>query len=406
MSWYAFDAVDDALAATRRFLLPFSFRRWLRLAVVVLFLGSGAGGFNVPTTGFQTGPGGLGGFPTEPGPGPGPGPAPDDPGFPAPGLDPGTTDALVPALFALLAVAVLLALIWTVVSPIVRFVLVDMLRTDEVRIRRWFRKRLGKGLRLLGFRVGLGLLVGVPIVVLGAAFLLLDFGSGVGIAGAALLALLAIPVFVVLGLVLGFTNQFVVPIMIAADAGVLDGWRRFWPVLRRNGWQFLLFLIVRWVLALGVGIAVLVATGVVGSVVVIGAGVVGLLVVGQFGGLAAALASTAGLTALAVVVLIAVGILIVVSLTFGVPVRSFLTSYELSVLGRAAPEFALLPETGDDGSEDDDSSTVGSDTSDGPASTDDGGAGDGNEFVWSNEDDADPADSEGHADDRRNDRPD
>ena len=239
MSWYAFDAVDDALAATRRFLLPFSFRRWLRLAVVVLFLGSGAGGFNVPTTGFQTGPGGLGGFPTEPGPGPGPGPAPDDPGFPAPGLDPGTTDALVPALFALLAVAVLLALIWTVVSPIVRFVLVDMLRTDEVRIRRWFRKRLGKGLRLLGFRVGLGLLVGVPIVVLGAAFLLLDFGSGVGIAGAALLALLAIPVFVVLGLVLGFTNQFVVPIMIAADAGVLDGWRRFWPVLRRNGWQFL-----------------------------------------------------------------------------------------------------------------------------------------------------------------------
>jgi hypothetical protein len=406
MSWYAFDAVDDALAATRRFLLPFSFRRWLRLAVVVLFLGSGAGGFNVPTTGFQTGPGGLGGFPTEPGPGPGPGPAPDDPGFPAPGLDPGTTDALVPALFALLAVAVLLALIWTVVSPIVRFVLVDMLRTDEVRIRRWFRKRLGKGLRLLGFRVGLGLLVGVPIVVLGAAFLLLDFGSGVGIAGAALLALLAIPVFVVLGLVLGFTNQFVVPIMIAADAGVLDGWRRFWPVLRRNGWQFLLFLIVRWVLALGVGIAVLVATGVVGSVVVIGAGVVGLLVVGQFGGLAAALASTAGLTALAVVLLIAVGILIVVSLTFGVPVRSFLTSYELSVLGRAAPEFALLPETGDDGSEDDDSSTVGSDTSDGPASTDDGGAGDGNEFVWSNEDDADPADSEGHADDRRNDRPD
>jgi len=107
-----------------------------------------------------------------------------------------------------------------------------------------------------------------------------------------------------------------------------------------------------------------------------------------------------------VVLLIAVGILIVVSLTFGVPVRSFLTSYELSVLGRAAPEFALLPETGDDGSEDDDSSTVGSDTSDGPASTDDGGAGDGNEFVWSNEDDADPADSEGHADDRRNDRPD
>jgi hypothetical protein len=267
------------------------------------------------------------------------------------------------------------------------------------------------------------LVVVVPAVALGAAFLALDFGTGIGVAGVALLALLAIPVLVVLGLVSGFTNQFVVPIMIAADTGVIAGWSRFWGVLRGNGWQFLLFLVVRWVLALGIGIAVFVVTAVVGLAVLVGAGVVGLLVVGQLGGLEAAVAGTGGLVALALVALVAVGILIVLSLALGVPVRSFLTSYELSVLGRADPAFALLPETGDDGGD-------GTGGGDGPRDVGGGGSpavtrrddadsdgadrdgnevAGGNEFVWPDEDDRDGEDAgddrTGRTDDPRGGRP-
>ena len=39
MTLYALDAIDDAATATRELLWPFDLGRWLRLVVVVFFLG-------------------------------------------------------------------------------------------------------------------------------------------------------------------------------------------------------------------------------------------------------------------------------------------------------------------------------------------------------------------------------
>lgn len=360
MSWYAFDAVDDALSATRRFLLPFSLGRWLRVALVVLFLGSGTAGFNF------TFPGVPGGGGTDPGPAP-TDPAPTDPAptdpvptdpTPATDLDPGTLNAILLAFFGALAVVVLLALVFTVVAPVMRFVLVDMLRTDEVRVRRWFRTRFWKGLRLLGFQIGVTLLAAVPIVVLVGLFVLLDMGTGIGILGVVALGLVALPFFLVLGVFFSFTHQFVVPVMVAADVGVIPGWQRFWPTLRGHPWQFLVYLVTRWVLGLGIGIAVAIVFGILALVIVVAALIVGFLVAGLFGGLEAAAASTPAVALLAVFGLLTVLVLVALGLVVSVPVRSFLTAYELSVLGRAEARFALLPET-DDGDDGDDTETGG-----------------------------------------------
>ncbi|MFC4357535.1 hypothetical protein ACFO0N_06165 [Halobium salinum] len=347
MSWYAFDAVDDALSATRRFLLPFSFGRWARVALVVLFLGSGVGGFTFPGFPGGTGTGPVPTEPTEPTPTE---PVPTDPG---PELDPGTLELLLWVGLALLAVLVAVGLVWTVVAPVMRFVLVDMLRTDEVRVRRWFRTRFWKGMRLLGFQLGVGLLVSLPLFVLGALFLLLDMGTGVGLAGLLVLALVAVPVLLVVGFFLGFTTQFVVPVMVAADVGVVAGWRRFWPTLRGHPWQFLVYVLVRWVLTLGLSIGVAIVVGLLGAIVVVSSLIAGFLVAGAFGGVEAALASTTAVVLLALVALVGFAVLFVLTLAVAVPVRSFLTSYELSVLGRAEPRFALLPETGDEDSDSD-----------------------------------------------------
>lgn len=389
MSWHAFDAVDDALSGTRRFLFPLRLGRWLRLAVVVFFLGGGAGfnpgsAANVPQSISNT-----------PGSGPGPGPGPDPTAawsaLPDPAL-----------LLAGLGGLLLLVLVFGAISSTMRFVLVDMLRTDEVGLRRWFGRRVGKGVRLLGFQLALGLLLAAPVLLGVWLFVFADVAvPSIGVAGVLAALLLLIPYFLLGSLVAGLTNQLVVPVMIADDVGVLAGWRRLWGVLRAQPWQFLLYLLARWVLTLGIGLAVGAAGLLLGGVVLAVGFALGFALIAVFGGLQALTASTAGLVAVAALTLLTFLFLLVVLLPLQIPAQSFLASYDLSVLGRADPRFALLPETGeDDGAGSDRSGRDGgdgdvggiggvgtgsvgtgsgggrSDRSDGPGSTYDGSAGD------------------------------
>ena len=47
MSLHALDDIGDALDATKSLLLPVDPPQWLRLALVVFFIGGGGGGFNM-----------------------------------------------------------------------------------------------------------------------------------------------------------------------------------------------------------------------------------------------------------------------------------------------------------------------------------------------------------------------
>ncbi|MFC4357536.1 hypothetical protein ACFO0N_06170 [Halobium salinum] len=327
MSWHALDAVDDALSSTRRFLRP-SLGRWLRLAVVVFFLGvtssisSVQNLTNVPQT------------------------------QPNPGTTPGVSggpDLLLVAAFA--AGAVLLLLVLGTISSTMKFVLVDMLRTDEIRIRRWFRTRVGKGFRLLLFETVVVVLMAAPIAVGVWALVFADgVAPNVGLAGIALGVLALAPYLFVGGLLLSFTNQLVVPVMVATDGGVLRSWRRLWPTLRGQPRQFLAYLVSRWTIAFGIGVVTF-TVGLVFNAVLFGVGLAAFLALAaSFGGIDAALASTVGIAALVALGLLTLGFFLLVTLPIQVLVHSFLTGYELSVLGRAEPRFALLPETGGGGS--------------------------------------------------------
>lgn len=339
MSWYAFDAVDDALDATRRFLFPFDFRRWLMLAVVVLFVRG------LPTGGLGNLSSSLpGGGP--PGEGPTGGPA-DVPSAPA------IRQQELQLLGAAIVALVVLTVLFAVVSAVMRFVFIDAYRTDEVRVRGPFLDRFWQGIRVLLFQLFLTLLVLLPPAA--AAWFLfagaVDPGTVFGLGLPALLgiALAAVVAFLVVSLVRSFTTQFVVPVMVVTDGKVLPSWRRFWPTLRGNPLQFLLYVVVRWVLGLGVQLGAGLVIGVLGLLVGVAGAAVGYGVVLAVGGPDAVLGSVAGLAALAFVGLITLLALLAVALPVQVLAHAFLTGYELSVLGRATPEFALLPETGDGG---------------------------------------------------------
>lgn len=336
MAWYAVDAIDDALGVTRSFLFPFSWGRWLRLAAIVLFLGGG-NSVNLPSD-----------VPS----------MPRETGTPPTALDPSTARLLVLLVAALVVLGVVLA----VVSAVMRFVFLDALRTDEVRVRRPFRRRFWMGIRFLLFNLVVGLLLVAGVVMLvialtagGVAVLGAidppDLQLGAGVAGAVVLGLVALVLVVGLVAFFHFTRAFVAPTMVATERGVLASWGRFWDVLRAEPWQFAVYLVVRLLLNIAVAIAAGIVTAVAGGVVVIGGLVVGLAIVLAFGGLSAATQSTAGLVAIGVVAALTLAVLLVlVILPVRIVVQTFLTGYELAVLGDADTDLAILADFGlDDG---------------------------------------------------------
>ncbi len=325
MVLYAIDDLDDALDATRAFLLPFDLRRWLRLAVLAFFVAGGTGGFSAP-------PGGGYQFDGDARPG-GPmfGDVPVEQGqeFVA------TNVAL---LVGLVALALLLALLFAWLSATFEFALLDTLRTGEVRVRDGLRRFAGKGTRLFAFRLVLGIVAAAVVAgTLVAAIAPLAAGRE-GLTVLTVLALL--PVLLVIALafavVNAFTTAFVAPIMLLEDRGVLSGWRRLWPVVRRDWKQFLAYAAVGFVLTIAVGILVGLAVGaifvvfaipfvVVFGAVYLGVGPLGLVVVGVVGAI--------------------LGLLFLVALALvQVPVQSYLRYWALLVLGDVEDELDLVPE--------------------------------------------------------------
>lgn len=322
MPWYAVAAVDDAIDATRGFLFPFSLVRWVKLAVVVLFMGQGfsAGGLpDVPADRQQL---------------------PSDPAAPLPAELPLSRDALI----ALAVGAVVLALLLSVVALAVRFVFYDALRTNDVVLWEPFKRRLGQALRLFGFQLLLSLAVAGPIALIALA------AARAGVDPAALnpaiwvlAGLVLAVVLLALAVALRFTQEFVLPVMTLFDEGPVDAWRRFWPTLREEWVQYLAYVVVHAFLALGISIAQGLVVLLLGGIVLALGGLAGLVVVGALGGFQAAIASTAGVAALAALALAVVATLFVVLLPIRILATTYLTTYELCVLGGTNPAFMLLP---------------------------------------------------------------
>lgn len=321
MVLYALEDVDDALALTRRFLTPVDRTRWLKLALIVSFVGGP--GANVNTFQYSFG-GDGGGFQAPPG------------GVP---FDPGVGFWTVVA--AVVLVALLVGLAFLLVGSIMEFVLVESLRNEEVAIRQYWGRRWRQGVRLLGFRVVIGLLVLGSVLLLAAPFLLAAFGDGVDPAAWLALLVVLVPLFVVLsivvGLVNGFTTVFVVPVMVLEDGGVLDGWRRLWPTVTDQWTQYAAYAVAGFVLSI------------VGGFVVAMAVFLGALVLLIPFGLLAAIAFLALLAvepvgiALFVVLAVLFGLAIVAVAALAlVPVQTYLRYYALLVLGDVDPDLDLV----------------------------------------------------------------
>ena len=327
MSWNAIDALDDARWATQSLLLPFDAGRWLRLAVIAFFVAGGGGGA-----------GGGGNASTSVNPGSGPGPGPITGGELPFGVTPRTAFLIAGVVVAAL---LLVGLLWAFVGAVMEFVLIEGLRTRDVRVRGPFRGFLRQGLGLFLFRVVVVVLVlaafAVPVVLILLAANAVPLGALLLVPlllAAALLGLLA-------AVVLRLTTDFAVPTMLAEDRGVVSAWRRLLPLLRAEWKEVGAYLVVRLI----AGIAAAIATGLVVTLIAIVVAIPFVIVaVAVFFGLGGSVATLGGVgvALLAVVGLLFLLSVLAVGAVVQVPVVTYFRYYALFFLGATDERLDLV----------------------------------------------------------------
>ena len=337
MSLSAVSSAGDAIDLTREFMTPFSPGRILKLSVVV-FLLSGGGislSANVP-----------------------PIPPTLDPTYSGPTAEDATveelfaeaevTDAglgaipeeLLVALLIAAAVLGLLAIAFAAIASIAEFVFIESLRSGDVTIRKYTSRRWKQGLSLLVFRIALGVL-STAFVLLTALFVL-ELGVVDSLTRALVYAGTAGALVVLtMTVISSLTTYFVVPAMIQEDRGILSGWKRVWTALRSQPVEFVVFVIVQYVLGL-------VLAAVVATVLVFSGGLIALALAVVFGTIiivgGLGVTSGAGLALVGAAVLIGLTLLAIIAAVLQVPVQSYLRYYALLVLGDVDDRLDLVPD--------------------------------------------------------------
>ncbi|MDS0260880.1 hypothetical protein NDI56_15855 [Haloarcula sp. S1CR25-12] len=342
MPLHAIDDIGDAIDATKSFLLPFAAKTWLKLAVVVFFIGGGGGGFN----GLQN----VGNFGGQD--------QPADGGQSFPDGAPTTVDGVLAEfgteLFVIIGLALSLVLVFALLSNLMEFVFVQSLVSREVHVRRYLRENVGNGLRLLVFRLALTALSLLLVVGFLYTVFVTAFGGNVDnitVEGVFAILPLAIVFFLVVGLfqglATGFTNMFVIPMMLTSDRGVLASWKRLLGSMRRNVKQYLAYLAFSVVLAIGVGIIASIL-GFVATVLVAIPFVLVAAVCWFFSHWVGLAGGTLVLALFAVMVVLFVLMLLLVTSLIQVPLQAFLRYYAMLVLGDIDEPLDPLPEVRSD----------------------------------------------------------
>ncbi len=322
----AVDDLSDAIDVTRDLLVPVRPWLWIKLAIVVLFVaGAGLGSVVPADPGVLTGPDEP--LPQEP---------TDEEFVTEPALEELPIEELVVIGLIIAVVLVGLWLVFRLLSAIAEFVFIESLRSGDVHIRRYSRANLGRGLRLFVFRLGVAFLAALPVFgLLAAVFVTGD--SPEAVLGSLLsIGLLGLVLGIIYGIVMRFTSEFVAPIMLLESRGVVSAWRRFFPTLAGNTGEYVVYVLLVWILQLVLNLAAGLMTLVGVLLVVIPFGILVLVLVIFLAEIGLILALPIGLVAL-------VAVLLIIGLV-QMPIRTYFQYYALLILGDTNPDLDLIPE--------------------------------------------------------------
>lgn len=257
MGWYGIEAVDAAIKRTKKALIePFDFWKWIKLGVIVFFIGGGGTGisnFNFPSS-YQR--------------------QYEDRGAKMP-----STEEVLNQIsrfwhqyqtYILIAIAIIIfiILLFTLISSIMEFVFVDSLVTNHVAIRAYFRKYLHPGFNL--FIIQTILLIGfLSLFILAMIPILRRLLSGTVTPGLILSSILwFLGVVLILAVLNGVIRSFIslaIPVAMYQGVGITAAIKKVFGRFREDWRQ----VAVYWVVRVIMGIAAVIIVGIVALILFI-----------------------------------------------------------------------------------------------------------------------------------------
>lgn len=267
MSLYALENLDEAMEETKDLLLPFDLMTWTKIAIIAL-LASGVSIPNLPVGAPSGGPGDQvytpdSNFENTPDIASGLG------DVSMTGLSTaGVTDAVA---VAILALGVLFAGFFLYVSSVFQFIYFQTVLDKKPSIVENIRKHAYRGLRYLGFQIGIVILALAALVVPAALWGTSQFTALV------VLLVFWIPFVLVLALIMGLVHDLVLLRMIEEKEGLIEAWKNVWPDIKTEWRQVIAFLFIKLFLGMAIGVALLMIVLAVAIALLIPFGIAGII---------------------------------------------------------------------------------------------------------------------------------
>lgn len=332
--WWAFKPITTAFEKTKKLLLePFNAWTWLKLMIIVFFVGTGTSRLGSQ---FSN----LGNYRT----------SPSD----TTAIDqtisslPSNSTILAIILIAIVLI-VLIALIFAYLRNVFSFVLIKDLASGDVHVIKPMRENLGRGFRLFIFTLLAGILTLIVVLVfVGLAILAVLLAVKTGTSSATgiftlilaiclicLMILLMIVFSAVMGIFIGFTYDFVAPMVYFKGMGIVESWKWLWASIKKNWQQYGVYVISRWALEFAVGILSL--------IVILPVALIFIAILVAGGLLAAAIAKTSVAIAVLIglVLLVVLALFIIAMMAISMPVAVYFRYYSLDVLRQIDPSAVI-----------------------------------------------------------------
>jgi hypothetical protein len=331
----AVDCVQPALQHTRQQLFsPFRFGQWSRLALVAILAGElHVGGCNFGNWGqFASRRQGRSQEFLAPS---------------IPHIDPARIAQFAGLIAAIAVLAVILFFVFLYINSVFRFILFDSVLRKECSIgdawQRWHRAGrryfLWQLVLVISTAVFFGMLIGIPLMMMGAAGSLKHSpGHMAGIAGGLILLIGVVLICaVVLAVVQVFARDFLVPIMALEDLDFGDAWSRLFGLMRGDLGKYAIYLLLKIVMAIAAWILFSILA-IIPALVIIGPSV---LVI--FAGIAAGLTWNVTTVSLAIIFgIMALLLLLYVMALVATPATVFFPAYAMYFFAARYPNLGAL----------------------------------------------------------------
>jgi hypothetical protein len=250
--WWAFKPVTTAFEKTKKLLLsPFDIWTWIKLIVIVFFVGGatrfGSQFTNIFNSGNRmTGPA----------------------GYPNGIRDFLSNTNVILLIVALVLLLLVIVIIMAYLKNVFSLVFIKALATGDVHVIKPAMENLGRGLRLFVVTILLGLftlIVALVFIVIMAACVVFAIKAGIATAAGLLIVLALALIFVaalalfiafclIMAIIMGFIYDFVAPTMLFQGLGVIESCKHVYHLVKKEWKQFGVYVLTRWVVDLCVGI--------------------------------------------------------------------------------------------------------------------------------------------------------